>query len=82
MLCDWTTLPTEAVVLKSVSFLFWDMVSFLCSSSYPGTSSVDKTGLELKDFTAPVSWMLRLKAEIKNWFLILNTYRWHLGVYK
>jgi hypothetical protein len=35
-------------------FVFQDRVS-LCSFDYPGTHSVDQTGLELRDLPAPAS---------------------------
>lgn len=49
--------------ISSFLFLFfflllWDSVS-LCSPSFPGTNSIDKGGLELRDL--PVSWVLGLK---------------------
>jgi hypothetical protein len=58
-------------------FVFWDRVS-LCSSSYPGTHSVDQAGLELRNPPASASQVLGLKActtTARLWLQFLNEVR-------
>lgn len=45
-----------------VLFCFWDRVSLPCSSVFPGPSSVDQAGFDLRDLPASSSPVLGLKA--------------------
>jgi hypothetical protein len=58
--CYWSLLRLLAKI-KCIVVIVWDRVS-LCSPSCPGTHSVDKAGLELRDLTASASYVLELRA--------------------